>query len=1124
LDIAAWLRDLGLARYEEAFRDNDIVPAVLPELTDQDLKDLGVTLGHRRLLLKAIRELSESEAESDLAQGSPTTQLPTDLTPRREAERRQLTVMFCDLVGSTALSARLDPEDMREVIHTYQNAVAGEITRFEGHVAKFMGDGVLAYFGYPQAHEDEAERAVRAGLAVVAAVAALMTPAGEPVAARIGIATGLVVVGDLVGKGAAQEEAVVGETPNLASRLQEAAAPDSVVVAPTTYELLGGLFELEGLGAKSLKGFAEPIDCWRVLGERTVESRFEAARGGKLSHFVGRAQELSLLEERWTRVHDGEGQVVLLTGEAGIGKSRLTRALMERLADEPHTRLRYQCSPHHVNSAFHPFIAQLERAAGFEASERADAKRAKLEALLGQATNKVNEVLPLLGSLLSLPLGADMVDLELEPKRWRQLTFEALLDQLAGLAARQPVLMIFEDAHWADPTSLELLSQMVDRVQQLHILSVITARPEFRSQWPGQSHVTMLTLNRLGRRQGAEIVADITGGRALPDVVLDQIVARTDGVPLFVEELTKAVLESGLLEHAGERYVLKGELAAFAIPSTLQDSLMARLDRLAPVKEVAQIGATIGREFQYRLIADVSSLKDEKLRDALDQLAGSELLFCRGSPPDASYQFKHALMQDAAYGSLLRAKRQEIHQRIAAALEGKYPQRAETEPEVLAHHYTEGGLIDAAVPYWQRAGKHAAERSADAEAHEHLRKALKLLEDLPNGQKRREWELETLIALGPVLMNLKGSASPEVRDAYLRARSLCDRVGQPSQRFPVLWGLWLHNHIAGESRAALDLAREAMDLAKSLSGNDFLLQALHASWTTHGRLAEFEVALAHADQGLALYNVDQHRHHAFTYGSHDPGVCAALNGAVASWFLGHPDQANRLIARALELADAVAHSFTKAETLAYVALVCLLRREPERALPLLDELIGLSFDSELILWRANGQILRSWAFSEMGRASEVLSDFREALEQRQSMGSQLRSSLYLAAMAHALARTGKKGEAERAIEQALGQVEETNERTWETVVHWVRGEILAIAPETDLGRAAACYQEASEIARRQGAKSMELRATLSLARLWLNEGRNNEGRDLLAPVYGWFTEGFDTADLKEAKTLLDKLR
>jgi predicted ATPase/class 3 adenylate cyclase len=1075
-------------------------------------------------MLKAIRESTESEAGSSMSQGSPATRPPKDHTPRREAERRQLTVMFCDLVGSTALSARLDPEDMRDVIRAYQNAVAGEISRCDGHVAKFMGDGVLAYFGYPKAHEDEAERAVRAGLAIVAAVATLKTPAREPIAVRIGIATGLVVVGDLVGEGAAQEEAVVGETPNLASRLQDLAAPGSVVIASATYELLGGLFELEELGAKSLKGFAEPVDCWGVLGERAVESRFEAARGGRLSRFVGRAQELSLLEERWARVHDGEGQVVLLTGEAGIGKSRLTRALLERMADEPHTRLRYQCSPHHVNSALHPFIAQLERAAGIEADEGAHAKRAKLETLLKKATGKAREILPPFEILLSMPPTGDSVTLDLEPKRRRQLTFEALLDQLTGLATRQPVLMIFEDAHWADPTSLELLSQMVDRVQQVRILSVVTARHEFRPKWPGQSHVTMLTLNRLGRRQGAEIVADLTGGKAFPEVVLDQIVARTDGVPLFVEELTKAVLESDLLEREGERYVLKGELAAFAIPSTLQDSLMARLDRLAPVKEVAQIGAAIGREFQYRLIADVSSLKDEELKDALDQLAGSELLFCRGSPPDASYQFKHALVQDAAYGSLLRAKRQEIHQRIAAVLEAKYPQRVETEPELLAHHYTEGGLIDSAVPCWQRAGKHAAERSADAEAHEHLRQASKLLEDMPNSQQRREQELDTLIALGPVLMNLKGSASPDVQDAYLRARSLCDQVGQPSQRFPVLWGLWLHYQVAGKSKDALALAHEAIDLAKSLSGNDFLLQALHAAWTTHERLAEFEVALAHADQGLALYDVDQHRRHAFTYGGHDPGVCAALQGAVASWFLGYPDQANRRCARALELADAVAHSFSKAETLAYVALLCLLRREPQRALPFLDELMDFSSDSGLTLWRANGQILRSWAFSEMGRASEVLDDFRKATEQRQSMGSQVRSSLYLAAMAHALARVGETAEAESAIGQALDQIDETSERTWETVVHWVRGEIFALAPDPNLGRAAACYQEASEIARQQGARSMELRATVSLAGLWLREGRKNEARDLLAPVYDWFTEGFDTADLKEAKILLDRLR
>ncbi|MFQ5973351.1 MAG: AAA family ATPase, partial [Alphaproteobacteria bacterium] len=1095
-DIGRLLDKLGLGKHVRLFADNEIDVATLRYLGEDDLKELGLPMGPRKKLLAAIAELAPAEPEAT-----------EPAVAAREAERRQLTVMFVDLVASTALAATLDPEDLRDVIHRYQNAVAGEVARYEGHVAKFMGDGVLIYFGYPRAHEDEAERAVRAGLGIIEAVGREMG-AGKRLQVRIGVATGQVVVGDLVGEGAAQEEAVIGETPNLASRLQEVAEPGFVLVAPATYELLGGLFEVEELGAKSLKGFAEPVDCWRVLGERAVESRFEAARGGRLSRFVGRAQELSLLEERWTRARDGEGQVVLLTGEAGIGKSRLTRALMERLTGEPHTRLRYQCSPHHVNSALHPFIAQLEWAAGFEAGDGADAKRAKLETLLRQATDDVGEILPLFGSLLSLPLKEDFATLELEPRRRRQLTFEALLDQLAGLAARQPVLMIFEDAHWADPTSLELLGQMVDRVQQAHILGVITGRPEFKPEWPGHSHVTMLTLNRLGRRQGAEIVADLAGGKALPEVVLDQIVARTDGVPLFVEELTKAVLESGLLEHAGERYVLKGELAPLAIPSTLQDSLMARLDRLASVKEVAQIGAAIGREFPHSLLAEVSSLNDGELTDALGQLAGSELLFRRGSPPDAAYVFKHALVQDAAYGSLLRAKRHAIHQRIATVLETKYPQRVETEPEVLAHHYTEGGLVDAAIPYWQRAGKRAAERSADAEALEHLRKALKLLEDMPKGRQRRERELEALIVLGPVLMNMKGSASPDVRDAYLRARDLCNRAGQPSQRFAVLWGLWLHHQVAGEMKTALGLAHEAIDLAESLSNDDFLLQAHHAAWTSQEVLADFEAAFAHADQGLALYDAERHRRHAFTYGGHDPGVCAAIQGAIASWFLGYPDEANTRNAKGLELARVVAHSFSTAAALFYVALLHLLRREPEQAIPILDELIDFSSDKGLTLWRANGQVLRSWALSDMGKASEVLDDLREAIRQRQSAGSQLRFSLYLAAMAHALVRAGESAEAESVIEQALDQIEKTGERTWETVVHCVRGEILATAPEADLGRAAACYQEASEIARRQRAKSMELRAAVSLAGLWLKEGRKDEARDLLAPVYGWFAEGF----------------
>ena len=1109
-DINRWLDEIGLARYAGLFAANEIDLATLPHLSESDLKELGLPMGPRKTLLAAIADLGRIEPDKAQAPGT-------------EGDRRQLTVMFVDLVGSTALSTRLELEVLRALITRYQSVVAAEVARYEGHVARFMGDGVLVYFGYPAAHEDSAERAVRAALAVRAAVGR-ETVAGERLEVRVGVATGPVVVGDLIGEGAAQEEAVIGETPNLAARFQALAAPCSIVVGAATRDLLGSLFELEALGEHRLKGFAKPVTCWRVVGERAVASRFEAVRGGKLSRFVGRDQELSLLEERWARACDGEGQIVLLTGQAGIGKSRLIHALRQRLADMRHARLSYQCSPHHVSSALHPFIAQLERGAGFAAEERAEAKRAKLEVLLRRATDDVALALPLIGSLLSLPARDGDPEIEADPRRRKQRTFEALLGQFTALAAKEPVLLIFEDAHWADPTSLELLDQLVNHVQDARVLAVVAARPEFRPAWASRSHVTLLALNRLGRRQGAEIVGDVAAGKALPGPVVDQIVARTDGVPLFVEELTKAVLESGLLEDAGDRFLLTGDLAQLPIPSTLQDSLMSRLDRSTPMKEVAQIGAAIGREFSHRLLAKVSPLNEDGLDHVLDELVRTDLVFRRGSPPDAIYSFKHALVRDTAYSSLLRAKRQAIHERIATALAAEYAESAKAEPELLAHHYTEAGLADRAIPYWQEAGRRAAERVADVEARAHLQQALKLLKELPETSARDEQEVETLILLGPVLMNTEGSTSTKVRDTYLRARDLCDRVGERTQRFPVIWGLWAYSIYAAEITSALGLARELLELAESLGNQDFLLQAHHAAWTCQNWLGDHSAGVAHADKGLALYDVRRHRAHAFTYAGHDPGVCAAVQSAWALWFLGHPHQAKKRIEWALQLAPAVAHSFSTATALAIASLVHLLRREANSGLEFADELIRFCDVHGLPLWRANGQVLRGWALSEMGRAAEVVDDLRSAIRQRQAAGGvRARVPLYLAALGQALAQVGEATEARSVIDEAVGEMEKSGERWFESFISWAEGRVCEAHPQQDLGRAAVCYARACEIARRQDAKSMELRAATSLAELWAQDGRQHEAHAMLAPVYGWFTEGFDTPDLKDAAALLARL-
>src|SRR5215831_9184939 len=654
--IADWLKKLGMSEYAERFAENRIDLSVLPDLTDQHLEKLGVALGDRLKILRAIRELSVTTVAQPAASAAPVVQ--------DSAERRQLTVMFCDLVGSTALSGKLDPEDLRGIIGTYHRCCTELVERNGGFVAKYIGDGVLAYFGYPQAHEHDAERAVRAGLGLVEAMPKLATNTGSPLQVRIGIATGLVVVGDLIGAGAAQEQAVVGETPNLAARLQALAEPGAVVIASTTHRLTGGLFEYRDLGTVALKGFAENIAAWQVLGSSTAESRFEALRT-PTTPLVGRQEEIELLLRRWDQAKRGDGCVVLISGEAGIGKSRIAQTFVERISARPHTRLRYFCSPHHQDSALYPSIAQLERAAGFRRDDTSEQRLDKLEAVLAQGTNDLRETVPLLADLLSVPIGDRYPPLNLTPQKRKERTLHAQVAQVEALSARQPVLMVWEDVHWSDPTTRESLDLLIDRVPALRVMVIITFRPEFAPPWLGRPQVTLLSLSRLPPRQRAEMIMGVTGGKALPTEIANQIVDRTDGVPLFIEELTKSVVESGLVTEVGDLYTMRGAALPLAIPTTLHASLLARLDRLAPTREVAQIGAALGRSFSHELISAVAGMPEQQLDDALQQLVRAELVFRRGAPPDAEYTFKHALVQDAAYGTLLRARRQELHGRIA---------------------------------------------------------------------------------------------------------------------------------------------------------------------------------------------------------------------------------------------------------------------------------------------------------------------------------------------------------------------------------------------------------------------------------------------------------------------------
>ena len=1113
--IAEWLASIGLGEYSQCFAENAIDLSVVPDLTEQDLKDLGVFLGHRRKMLRAIADMKGSVLATPLPGPKPV--------PRTDAERRQLTIMCCDLVRSSELAVRLDPEDLRRVIGAYHTCIKEIIARYQGTIARYMGDGVLAYFGYPQAHEDDAEQATRAGLALVEAVAGVQTDIGTELHVRVGIATGTVVVGDLIGEDAAREEAVVGETPNLAARLQAQAEPDTVLIAGTTRSLLGELFEYRMLGKVPVKGSGDPVPVWQVTGTSAVDSRFEALHGTNLTPLVGREPEIALLLERWERAKEGDGQVVLLSGEPGIGKSRIVQELRGRLSDELYTRVSHYCSPYHTSSPLYPVIALFERAAGFDRTDTADAKLDKLEALLAPSATDVQEATRLLAAVLAIPADHRYPPLALTPQRQKQRTLELLVEQLAGLAGQRPVLAVYEDAHWIDPSTFELLGLVIQRVQRLPALVLITFRPEFVPPWTSHAHVTRLSLSRLTRRHGSDIALRVTGGRVLPAEVLEQIVSRTDGVPLFIEELTKAVVESGLLQDAGGRLELTGPLPPRAIPTTLYDSLMARLDRFAPVKEVAQIGAVFGREFSYQLLAAVIDIPAAQLDQALGQLVASELVFQRGTPPEAMYSFKHALVQDTAYQSLLRSKRHQLHAKIARMMEERFPEIAEARPELLAHHFTEAGLASQAIVYRQRAGERDLERSAYAEAISQLKQGLELLEALPDRPERVRQELSLRLALGSALTATRGYADPEVGDAYLQARELCRELGEaPPQLFPALHGLYRFYHVRGQLQAAREPGEQLLKMAVSVQDSGLFVEAHRALGVPLFWLGDVTRALENLEQGARLYRAQKHRSHATMFGT-DPGVVCLSYGALALWNVGHPEQAYNRSCEALALARNLSHHHSLALALVFAAWLHQFRREPRAAREHAEAAIAICSEQGFPLFMSMGTILRGWALGQEGRGEKGVAQMRRGLADLRATGAGLWQPTFLSLIAEA---DGRIGQARRGLEvlgEAMAIVDRNDERFYEAELHRLKGELLLSTPADPSG-AERCFRIALEIAGRQRAKSLELRAACSLARLCAREGRRSEAHDLVAPIYGSFSEGFGMPDHQEAKALLDQLR
>jgi class 3 adenylate cyclase len=1110
MDLGGWLRSLGLEQYEAAFRENAIDETLLPNLTAEDLKDLGVVVvGHRRKLLDAVAMLrSGANAKAVPANSHSTIDGPQGET----AERRQVTVLFSDLVGSTALSARMDPEDLREIISAYQKCVTETVRRFDGFVAKYMGDGILVYFGYPEAHEDDTERAVRAGLELIAAVGGLKMRA--LLQTRVGIATGLVVVGDLIGSGEAQERGIVGETPNLAARLQALAKPANLIIAAGTRQQIGELFELEALEPQQLAGFTEPQRAWRVLGESDEVSRFEALRSGT-TPLVGRDEEVELLVRRWEQTKAGEGRVVLISGEPGIGKSRLTAVLSERIRSQPHTRMRYFCLPHYQDSALYPFIIQLERAAGFARDDTAETKLGKLRALFSPGIQHDDDI-SLLAELLSLP--SSSADLNLSPQRKREKRFEVLLNQLEAEARRRPVLLVFEDAHWIDPTSRELLDLTVDRVRQLPVLLAITFRPEFQPPWVGRSHVTILALNRLGERDGAELAQKLAGNSTLTADIIAKIVERTDGVPLFVEELTKAVLESAGQVDRVAAVLATTSLAALSVPTTLQASLMARLDRLGSApKEVAQIGAVLGREFAYELIKPLVQRGESELKAALGQLTDAGLLFCHGTAPHSSYLFKHALVQDAAYGTLLRGRRQELHARVATLLEQDFAELVERQPELLAHHLTGAGNSERAIDEWLKAGQLAAARSAHLEAIGHFERGLAALAALAEGPDRDRQEIELHLARGLSLFTVEGFQAAEAARSYTRARELAEQRSYPRQQFMAIYGLWQSANGGARIFDCRSLSNRLQQLTADDADNELRLQAHHSAWATYLFAGEPMVSREHSEAGCRLYDPDRHGLHHQLYGGHDPGMCARYIGAQAHWLLGYPDKGLTLGNEALVMAERIRHPFSIALALQYNSMAHLDRGEPKLALELLEAAEALAAEQRLS-FVLEPRIIRGAALTAQGAFSEATVCLREGLARP---GAARLRCYGFAKLADVLTRQGEHVAALAAARDGLSTAKNTGHRQWEAELRRFEGVALSGLNRLEEGQRA--FAEAMHIARRQQARAYELRTATSIARLWGEQSRRAEAYDLLSPVYGWFTEGFDTADLREAKALLREL-
>ncbi len=1060
-ELRDWLRRNKLEQYADAFEANDIDLDILSELTEHDLEKLGVSLGNRHRVVKAIKERAGGESAT-----TPTPASGLELGASSEAERRQVTVLFCDLVGSTALAGAIDPEPMGALIRRYQDAAAGAIGCFGGFVAKFMGDGVLAYFGFPRAFEDAAERAVRAAIGILVEVGGIARPDGTRLQARIGIATGLVVVGETVGTGSAQECSIVGETPNLAARLQSLAGPDTILISEATQHLLGGIFDLEPIGEQELKGFARPVLVWRVRGEASVASRFAAIRTGANLPFIGRAHEMGLLLDRWRLNWQGEGQIVTVIGEAGIGKSRLIEALQEALIAEPHARIRLQCSPYHSDSALYPVIQHLGRAARFAAADLPSVRIEKLGALFAQRAASDAAALPLLAELLTIPVST--TPLSLTPAQRKAAIISLLVDEIVRIGETDPVLLVLEDAHWIDATTLEFMTRLTDSIGSARLFAVVTARAEFTPPWLARPHATLLTLGRLGRVECARLVAGVAASHGLSAETIAAIVAKSDGVPLFAEELTYSVLEA-----AGEE--------SPAVPATLKDSLMARLDRHGDAREVAQIASVIGRQFTFALLDAIAPERGAELEAALVRLGTAGIVFPEGRGQERSYSFKHALVRDVAYESLLLSRRREWHERIGRALEERFPETAANEPDLLAHHFGAAGLDLIACDYRMRAGDQAIRRSAYKEAIAHFSAGLKIAETLPDATDRKRNHLDFLLKLGPAFVVVRGVQSAEAEHAYRRAAEIGERLGDVTALYKAKWGLWHSANVRQKTALARDRANELVDLARRSNDGDLLLEAYHCSWATAFHRGEVAATLGLGRIGVETYDINRHRHLGHAFGGHDPGVCAHILSAVSLELSSDLELAKESIARALALAEALDQPNSLARAFYDSAMCYQLATDHEATFAAAQRVAGLAEKFGLLPYRGGSLLLMAWAKALGPGAAEAAQIIDSEIDNATAAGPF--PQYYLGLAGEVLLAAGRSAEGLALLDRAIAAIDEPGVGFYLPEIYRLRGECLLALGRGNTDEARRAFAAARDIAIRQGAVIFEHRAEVSLGEI-----------------------------------------